>query len=179
VAGHYRAGFLKLAADLNAEGPASWDKRWHRNGTSTRVPWSVTRLLRLVRNPLYKGVVVWGKDARSRRVQKLLATYQGTTFVHNADKYRIVDAAAWAACQGPKDGSPAAYRRGEGRHPRTVGCAALFGGLLRCPRCGGPMYFRNGNASGSPRWGRRTGAGATNGGRTAAPTASGRRRCST
>ena len=133
----------RLVAILNAEGPGSWKKRWNRDGTCTRVRWNAKQLLRLVRNPLYKGVVVWGKDARSRRVQKLLATYQGRAFVHDVAKFRIVDAATWGACQGPKDGSPTAYRRGEGRHPRTVGSAALFGALLKCPGCESPMYYRN------------------------------------
>ena len=132
-----------LVATLNAEGEASWYKRRNRDGTYTRARWSIKRLIRMVHNPLYKGVSVWGKDARSKRVQKLLATYQGRAFVHEVPHLRIVETRGLGGLPSTQGRLPIAHRRGEGRHPGTVGSAALFGALLRCPGCESTMYYRN------------------------------------
>lgn len=132
-----------LVAELNAKGEAYWQKRWRKDGTSTRARWQVKQVIRMVHNPLYKGVVIWGQHTQSKRVQSLLKSNQGRAFVHSVEALRIVDDALWAACQVQKDGCPQRFRRGEGRSPRTVGSDAIFGALLRCPGCGSTMYYRN------------------------------------
>ncbi|MBK7082267.1 MAG: recombinase family protein [Betaproteobacteria bacterium] len=135
-------GMTRIAADLNARGVPGPGRKKNKPNT-----WSATALYGtpragsgLLNNELYIGRYVWNRrewvkdpDNPMRRVPRM----RPPTEWHVADRpdLRIVDDEAWKAVrarmEAPRQGSG---HRGRGGAPRT-----LFGGLLRCGHCGGPM----------------------------------------
>lgn len=108
---------------------------------------SAARGLGLLHNELYVGRVIWNRrqwlkdpDTGKRRyVERPQHEWQ----VREAPELRIVDAATWstvrarAAGQLVRGAATSTSRKG-GRPART-----LFGGLLRCPTCAGPIVAIN------------------------------------
>lgn len=93
----------------------------------------------LLRNRLYIGEVVWNRrqwikdpDTGARwYVDRPQAEWQ----IRQDESLRIVAQSLWDAVQRRAGGAaPRGSRAGRGQVPRT-----LFGGLLRCQDCGGPL----------------------------------------
>ena len=135
-------GMTRIASDLNARGVPGPGRKKTKPST-----WSATALYGtpkagsgLLNNELYIGRYVWNRrewvkdpDDPTRRVPRMRPREEW----HVAERpdLRIVDDETWsgvrARMEAPRQGTG---RRGRGGAPRT-----LFGGLLRCGRCGGPM----------------------------------------
>ena len=135
-------GMTRIASDLNARGVPGPGRKKTKPST-----WSATALYGtpkagsgLLNNELYIGRYVWNRrewvkdpDDPTRRVPRMRPREEW----HVAERpdLRIVDDETWSAVrarmEAPRQG---VARRGRGGAPRT-----LFGGLLRCERCGGPM----------------------------------------
>lgn len=125
-----------IVRELNARGvPGPRGGAWAMSALHV----SHERRLGLLHNELYIGREVWNRrqwikdpDTGKRRyVERPAAEWR----VREVPELRIVDAPTWeavrrriAANQGLRS------RSGRGAAPRT-----LFGGLLRCAACGGPM----------------------------------------
>jgi site-specific DNA recombinase len=129
-----------IAHDLNQRGIAS-----ARGGTwaVSAIAGSTARGLGLLNNELYRGRVVWNrrqwlKDPETgarRYVERPQAEWQQ----REAPELRIISEALWqrvhaGAASGPTRGA----RTGKGAVPKT-----LFGGLLVCKGCGGPVIAIN------------------------------------
>jgi site-specific DNA recombinase len=129
-----------IAHRLNEQGTPS-----ARGGT-----WAVSALqgssgkgLGMLNNELYIGRVIWNRrqwlkdpDTGARRyVDRPAAEWQ----VREAPELRIVSEDLWRRVQDrARNGPPRGTRVGKGAIPRT-----LFGGLLRCAVCEGPMVAIN------------------------------------
>lgn len=104
---------------------------------------SAARGLGMLHNRLYIGAVVWNRrqwikdpDTGKRRY---VDWPQQEWQVREDESLRIVPQPLWDAVQSRVRQGPArGTRKGAGRIPRT-----LFGGLLRCEVCGGPMIAVN------------------------------------
>lgn len=152
----YAAGetFLAIASDLNARGVpspgASW-KRVHRRAAG----WMVSGLRSLVRNPLYKGEVIWNqsewkKDPDSGKRVRVMRP--ATEWIrHHDEELQIVSTELWDHAQARHQQRSAAkgaaikdaLRRrapGGGRPARY-----LFSGLLRCGLCGASFTLADKN----------------------------------
>lgn len=134
----------RIARELNAKGvPSARGSTW----AATALNVSATKGTGLLNNELYIGRVVWNrrqwlKDPETGKrlsVERPPEEWQ----VRDAPELRIVDQALWdkarermglAATRGA--GTSAALKRG--RPART-----LFGGLLTCYACGGPVIAVN------------------------------------
>lgn len=125
-----------IAHRLNARGvPTARGRTWGVNALQG----SAERGLGMLHNVLYVGEVRWNRrqwikdpDTGARRyVERPESEWQ----VRHDEALRIVPQALWDRVQRrAKAGAPRGTRSGRGALPRT-----LFGGLLRCPECGGPM----------------------------------------
>ncbi len=102
----------------------------------------------LLRNPLYIGRVIWNRrqwikdpDTGARRyVDRPQHEWQ----VRQDEALRIVAQPLWDAVQRRASGAaPRGTRAGRGQVPRM-----LFGGLLRCQDCGGPLVAISATRSG-------------------------------
>jgi site-specific DNA recombinase len=135
-------GMTRIVTDLNARGIPGPGRKKSKPNT-----WSATALYGtpragsgLLNNELYIGRYVWNRrewvkdpDNPTRRVPRMRPPSEW----HVAERpdLRIVDEETWKAVRARMDGSKRGRGRGgRGRPPRT-----LFGGLLRCGLCGGPM----------------------------------------
>ncbi len=102
--------------------------------------------LGLLNNELYIGRVVWNRrqwlkdpDTGKRRY---VDRPRGEWLVREDESLRIVPAELWQRARERERRGPArGARTGKGASPRT-----LFGGLLRCNACGGPMVAINAQA---------------------------------
>ena len=142
----------RIAADLNrrsVRGPGR--RRLDRPST-----WSVAALYGtpaaasgILNNELYVGRYIWNRrewvrdpDKPKKRVPRMRSQEQWC--VKERPELRIVDDALWSAVRGRmtrKHGDSGHLKRGPG--PRT-----LFGGLLRCGRCGGAVIAVSGREYG-------------------------------
>jgi site-specific DNA recombinase len=142
----------RIAADLNrrsVRGPGR--RRLDRPST-----WSVAALYGtptagsgILNNELYVGRYIWNRrewvrdpDKPKKRVPRIRPQEQWR--VKERPELRIVDDALWNAVRGRmtrKNGDSGHLKRGPG--PRT-----LFGGLLRCGRCGGAVIAVSGREYG-------------------------------
>jgi DNA invertase Pin-like site-specific DNA recombinase len=142
----------RIAADLNrrsVRGPGR--RRLDRPST-----WSVAALYGtptagsgILNNELYVGRYIWNRrewvrdpDKPKKRVPRIRPQEQWR--VKERPELRIVDDALWKAVRGRmtrKNGDSGHLKRGPG--PRT-----LFGGLLRCGRCGGAVIAVSGREYG-------------------------------
>ena len=129
-----------IAHQLNERGIPS-----PRGGT-----WAVSALhgssikgLGLLNNELYTGRVIWNRrqwvkdpeTGKRRYVERPRAEWQ----VRDAPELRIVSADLWNRVHGRERRGPVpGARLGRGATPKT-----LFGGLLKCHVCGGPMIAIN------------------------------------
>jgi len=127
-----------LVRRLNARGVPS-----PRGGTwaVSAVQGSASRGLGILHNELYRGRLLWNRrqwlkdpETGSRRY---VERPREEWLERAAPELRIISEELWAATRGRMtriDGAP----RYQGRTPRT-----LFGGLLRCQVCAGPMVAVN------------------------------------
>jgi site-specific DNA recombinase len=134
-----------IVHDLNARGVPS-----ARGGTwaVSAVYGSAARGLGMLNNELYAGRVVWNRrqwikdpDTGKRRyVDRPANEWQA----RDEPELRIVDHATWErvrsrlGTQEQRGRNVANAQRGKGAKART-----LFGGLLKCPTCGGPWIAIN------------------------------------
>lgn len=133
-----------IVHDLNRRGiPAPRGGTW----AVSAVYGSAARGLGLLNNELYGGRVIWNRrqwlkdpeTGKRRYVDRPRSEWQE----RDAPELRIVDEDTWRAArarsseQGLRGAGVAAAKRG-GPPART-----LFGGLLRCPTCGGPVIAVN------------------------------------
>lgn len=126
----------KIAADLNRRGV-----RGPRGGT-----WSVSGIYGapsqgagLLNNELYIGRQIWNRSHWVKHpttgVRERKERPRSEWIVHERAELAILDSATWRAARermGAK--RDAGGRSGRGGFPKT-----LFGGLLRCGRCGGAL----------------------------------------
>lgn len=129
-----------IVHELNSRGVAS-----ARGGTwaVSAIAGSSTRGLGLLHNELYVGRVIWNrrqwlKDPETgarRYVERPRSEWQ----VREQAELRIVPEALWRAVHQAKTNGPArGMRPGRGASPKS-----LFGGLLVCKGCGGPIIAIN------------------------------------
>ena len=135
-------GITRITADLNTRHVPGPGRKKSKPST-----WSATALYGtpragsgLLNNELYIGRYIWNRrewvkdpDNPTRRVPRMRPREEWQ--IAERPDLRIVDDATWAAVRARLD-KPRLQsgQRGRGRAPRT-----LFGGLLRCGICGGPM----------------------------------------
>lgn len=144
-------GFARIAADLNARGVRGPGRK--RGAPST---WSVPALYGapragsgIVNNRLYVGELVWNRrewvrdpDDPGRRTPRMRPASEWQ--IAARPELRIVDDATWARVRARMDAPAKPNGRGKsGPPPRT-----LFGGALRCGRCGGAMVAVSATAYG-------------------------------
>jgi site-specific DNA recombinase len=125
-----------------------------RNITTARSgSWAISALVGveskgtgMLRNRTYIGEVIWNKTAWSKDPEtgKRIKSYRPTSeWVTRTDEsLRIIDDETWAKMRRRISTS----RRPVGKPART-----MFGGLLRCPRCAGPMVAINSERYGCSR----------------------------
>lgn len=144
---HYADGWSvqRIAGDLNERGIPS-----PRNGT-----WAVSALygnpakgMGILNNELYIGRLVWNrsqwvKDPDTGKRTRLDRPRE-EWLIEEHPELRIIDDATWEAVRD-RLGRPAQQSgsAGKGKRPST-----LFGGLLRCGVCGGPIIAVNGRQYG-------------------------------
>ena len=133
----------RIASDLNVRGVHG--PRGHT--------WSVSALYGtpdkgagLLNNELYVGRYVWNRS----QWMKDPDTGRRTRFVRPRSEWliderpylRIVDGDTWSRVRA-RIGSPIERRAGKARRTRGGAATTLFGGILRCARCGGAMIAIN------------------------------------
>jgi site-specific DNA recombinase len=140
---------VAIAHELNRRGVPS-----PRGGTwaVSAIHGSAQRGLGLLNNALYAGVVLWNrrqwlKDPETG-ARRYVERPRSEWMEREAPELRIVDEALWRQTRQRMDGvatrgTPLAAAKKGGRSPRT-----LFGGLLVCPTCGGPVIAVNSHAYG-------------------------------
>lgn len=96
-------------------------------------PWTVDRVLDVLRNPIYAGKIAWGRrrPVAGKRWARRSEEYE----VYDGQHESIVDEATWAAAQAIRDAN-----RVQGRKPAS---AKPLSGLVRCGLCGGRGVVRN------------------------------------
>ncbi len=134
----------RIAADLNKKGVLS-----PREST-----WAVSALYGcpkkgsgILNNELYAGRYIWNrsqwvKDPDSGKRQRIDRP-QEEWKVTMLPELRIVDAETWKIVRERQDGPRVRGGRGSGSPART-----LFGGMMRCPLCGGAMIAVNARSYG-------------------------------
>lgn len=130
---------LAIATGLNAEGvPGPRGGGWK----VTTIHGSAQAASGILRNELYRGVRVWGrnsmvKDRQTGKRRPLYGQFLGGELERqDAPELRIIDEPLWARVQqrlAAQSVGPQGQRSGQ-RRPK-----ALLGGLIRCGQCGGPM----------------------------------------
>lgn len=135
----------RIASDLNA-----------RAVRGPRGTWSVSALYGspakgtgILNNELYRGVYLWGKTqwikhpdtGRRERFERPAVEWQRL----DRPDLRLIDEDLWQRTR-LRMGAPGAHGgRGKGGGPKPT---TLFGGLLRCGKCGGSMIAVNANRYG-------------------------------
>jgi DNA invertase Pin-like site-specific DNA recombinase len=134
-----------IALELNERGTPTAGAGWKRKPRHAK--WQTTTILKILRCEVYRGVVIWNKNA-SGKYSIITAAgpapkprgQKGTRPVPAADQirhdepdYRIIDELTWQAAQDRLAGS---YRS---RAPRED-TPFLFTGMVRCGRCGELMH---------------------------------------
>jgi DNA invertase Pin-like site-specific DNA recombinase len=94
-----------------------------RGRDGTLRPFRADDIRRVVTNPIYTGMVTWGRQLRSRH----LRGYQPQD--HHVPELQIISFEQFNRVQD-------ILRRRHWAPPRSVGSPFLFSGLLKCPRCG-------------------------------------------
>jgi len=154
-------GGFRLAVDPERARWVVWIFEQYRDGRSARaiahelnrlgVPaprggtWAVSALFGspakgsgVLNNDLYRGVMIWNrsrwvKDPDSGKRQRFDRPREEWQTVE-APELRIVPDELWRDVRARRDSPRLHGGRGKGAQPRT-----MFGGLLRCSRCGGPV----------------------------------------
>ena len=139
------AGLQSIVHDLNARGvPAPRGSTW----AVSALYGAPVKGAGILNNSLYVGRLVWNrsqwlKDPETGRRQRI--ERPRSEWVESVDEsLRIVDDDTWQRVRARLDtGRDETGRKRAGRPART-----LFGGLLRCPHCHGPMIAVDSRAYG-------------------------------
>jgi len=133
-------GLRAIAKALNAAGVAS--SRAGRRGTGS---WAPSAIHAILRRPIYRGVVEWGRTHKSYRGgTRIRTTAHGCgLIVVEADELRIVPDELWERAHARFPARGAA--KPGGAPPRY-----LLSGIARCGLCGGPLTVINGRDSYDP-----------------------------
>lgn len=136
----YNAGMSakKIAKKLNAEGiPGPSGRDWRH----TTITGSRKRMTGILRNPLYIGKMVWGRNFNVHNPvtgKRLMRVHDSSKFFNaDASGCTILDEETWSAAQerlARSGGEKLTYRK---RPPH------LFSSLVRCESCGGPFIVEN------------------------------------
>jgi hypothetical protein len=135
-------GFKRIAKQLNHEGLPS--PRPRRDGRSRS--WTASSIRALLLNPLYRGLIVWGRT--KKRDAWGLKKYQGQPETDwgkvQADHLRIISDDLWNAVQKRIALKRSTYSRnsggGQGGRPAGgVESPYLLTGFAQCAVCGGTM----------------------------------------
>ena len=113
---------------LEGEGAASMRRKLNQEGLKTARgrDWSVTTVLGILRNPVYTGVLIFGKQTEHRKDGELVEPVR----VENSHP-ALVSATDFQAVQ-----ALIASRTRAQIHPTTLGSNYLLSGLLYCAGCG-------------------------------------------
>lgn len=126
-------GFNKIAKTLNLQGVK---KITRQNGTLDK--WSDHQIRQIIDNPVYAGMIAFGR----RKKEKIKGTKNEYHMVktddyilQNGQHNAIIDEELWNKTQDKRKltGHRAESKIGKDR-------AHLLSGILKCPKCGGPMY---------------------------------------
>lgn len=130
---------FRLAEDGAAHREIARHLTAHGYPTRKGGPWSASMVSKLLRNPIYAGLLVWGR----RRANPRWGKAPGERKYRRADPHVVTPGTTIPALidAGQFDRVQAQLA---GRHrlpPAAAGSAHLLTGLLRCDACGGPMQF--------------------------------------
>ena len=126
-------GFNKIAKTLNLQGIK---KITRQNGTLDK--WSGHQIRMIIDNPVYAGMIAFGRRKREK-IKGTKNEYHmvktGDYILQNGQHNAIIDEELWnRTCDKRKlTGHKAESKIGKDR-------AHLLSGILKCPKCGGPMY---------------------------------------
>ena len=98
-------------------------------------PWWGADIREICTNPLYRGVALWAKpegDRRGQRPRSELMAHVNNVVVEHAE-LAIVDSDLWFRVQ------QAMADRASRFTTQAMRSLYLYSGILRCPKCGGPM----------------------------------------
>ncbi len=117
---------------LNTDGRPRPMRR--REGTR---PWDGMDLRRMLANPLYKGVIAFGRrrEQAKRAAQLSDVMDDFTPTEHYVPELAYVSHSTWERLNQK-------FKRAKGSGPKRAGAVAsahTLSGLLRCPRCGDPL----------------------------------------
>ena len=113
---------------LEGEGAGSIRRKLNQEGLKTARgrDWSVTTVLNILRNPVYTGLLIFGKQTEHRKDGELVEPVR----VENSHP-ALVSVSDFQAVQ-----ALIKTRTREQIHPRTLNGNYLLSGLLRCAGCG-------------------------------------------
>ncbi len=152
-------GMRAIADGLNRDGiPSPRDGNWSSN---TRSKWSVGTIRAIIRNPAYRGCLVWNRRT-SGRFHKVAAGAAVERPRFEANKPRENPASEWIATEGAHQAlvSSATFDRAQElmkarafkQGPRSFRVGSghrspyLFSSLIRCGRCGHAFQGRTSNS---------------------------------
>jgi site-specific DNA recombinase len=136
----YNAGLspIAIAKKLNAEGvPGPSGGAWRH----TTITGSRKRMTGILRNPLYIGKVVWGRNFNVHNPvtgKRLMRVHDSSKFFSiDLSDFAIIDEDVWTAAQ------KRLAQSGGTRLPYRPRARHLLSGLVRCEQCGGPFTIEN------------------------------------
>ncbi|HWI61591.1 MAG TPA: recombinase family protein [Symbiobacteriaceae bacterium] len=102
-------------------------------------PWSTSLVSKLLRNPIYSGLLVWGR----RRVNPRWGKAPGERKYRAAEPHVVAPGTSLPplVAQAQFERVQAALSRKRQVPPAAAGSVHLLSGLLRCGRCQGPMQY--------------------------------------
>ncbi|MBR1623663.1 MAG: recombinase family protein [Pseudobutyrivibrio sp.] len=126
-------GAGRLVKWLNENG---YQKNVHKNGTLTK--FSVSFVKGMIDNPVYAGFIAYGR----RKTEKIEGTrneyhvlWQDNYEVFEGKHEAIIDRDTWTKAQAKRELT--GFKQ-EKRFSKNH--AHILSGIVRCPKCGGPMY---------------------------------------
>jgi DNA invertase Pin-like site-specific DNA recombinase len=120
-----------IARDLNTRGVPS--PRAGARGTGT---WSPSALWEIVRNPRYRGRIIWGEVGASYKGGSRVTVDRTDTVERDDASLAIVDPVLWQRAQS--DAGPVRVAQGRAIRRGTTPRHLLIG-LAVCDHCGGPL----------------------------------------
>jgi site-specific DNA recombinase len=134
-------GLKRITKTLNARRIPS--PHAGRRGTGS---WSPSVIHDMLRRERYRGVIEWGRMAKTYRGgTKVRVRRAGVDVRVERPDLRIIDDELWMATQARIAGSSTVPRSKGGRRP-----SYLLSGISRCGECGGPIVATNGKQGKEP-----------------------------
>lgn len=126
-------GFYKIANYLNLQGI---QKVKRNNGTLTQ--WSTHFIRMIIDNPVYYGKIAFGRRTREKvkgTKNEYRQVYQDDYILADGQHDAIISEELWKQAHEKREitGVKSPSKIGRDR-------AHLLSGILKCPKCGGPMY---------------------------------------